>query len=959
VLSLGETRFPRPGRMTGFAVSPTPGAGRRSRATPPPAGEIRRNVGGVLHGRDAEQARLSALLEDAAQGRAGTLLVHGEPGVGKSALLENLIQNAAPGIRVLRTQGVESEAPLAFAALHRLLRPVLGSVDRLPAPQSRALQSAFGLVDDATVEPFLVALATLSMLTAAAEEAPVLCVVDDAQWLDEASAEALLVASRRLQADRVAVVFAARDGEGRTFAPDGVPTLALTGLTGPAARALLAEAVGTAMPDQVVDRLMGQASGNPLALIELPTTLNGAQLSGDAPLPAQLPLSAGVERVFLDRCRRLPSHVQTLLLVAAADDSGHVATVRQAAAALGADPASLDAAERSGLLVVDNDTVRVRHPLVRSAVYQAATSRERREAHRALAAALDGATDPDRKAWHQAHAVDAPDEAVVAALQATGERAERRSGYAAAAAAYERAAELTAAERPRAVHLFAAARTSWSAGRTAQARALAAAARDLSDDVVLSADIARLRGRIEVNVGSAVDAHRMFTGACRSVTAQDPARALELAVAAALLSTYGADSGTDLDVTALAVDAASSDTMRTRCLGHLLLSLTQAAGQEWYPALASFRAALSAGADIGDLDVLSHLGNAALHLGDDEAHLRSFTAMTAGAREAGAVMLVLYALPRLGFTQLVTGRWAALRSSAEEALALSVSAGHRPLGAVSLGWLTLLAALQGRPASEYDALLGDLEAATAQPLGVLADPVHDLIRWAQGTRAAHDGDSRTALHHLGSIRLSTLTRLTAVDRIDAAVRAGDPEQAALWVKQLTPFAEGTRWSWALAAVDHGRALLAGPADAPALFESALAHHERARTEGGGRPYDRARTSLAYGEVLRRTQRRVDARTHLRSALETFEDLRAEPLTSRATQELRASGETARKRDPSTLLDFTPMERQVAELVSQGMSNKEIAAQCWVSPRTVAFHLRNIFTKAGITSRGELAHVDLR
>ena len=251
-------------------------------------------------------------------------------------------------------------------------------------------------------------------------------------------------------------------------------------------------------------------------------------------------------------------------------------------------------------------------------------------------------------------------------------------------------------------------------------------------------------------------------------------------------------------------------------------------------------------------------------------------------------------------------------------------------------------------------MLADLDAATGQPLGVLADPVHDLMRWAQGTRAAHEGDTNAAVHHFASIRLSTIGRLAALDRIDAAVRAGDREQAAVWVKQLVPYADGTQWPWACAAVDHGRALLAEPAAAPALFDSALAHHARA----GGRPYDAARTHLAYGEFLRRSQRRVDARTHLRSALQTFEDLRAEPFVTRAAQELRASGETARKRDPSTLLNLTPMERQVAQLVSQGMSNKDIAAQCWVSPRTVAFHLRNIFTKTGVTSRGELAHVDL-
>lgn len=916
-----------------------------------------RSVSNVLHGRDTERERLAALLDGARDGHAGTLLLHGEPGVGKSALLEDLVATAAD-VQVLRAQGVESEAPLPFAALHRLLRPVLGNLDRLPAPQARALRAAFGEADDVAVEPFLAALATLSLLTEVAEDKPVLCVIDDAQWLDQATADAVLVAARRLGADRVAVVFAARDGEGHAFAPDGVPTLALTPLAVDAARALLTEAAGAPVPDDVADRLMTQAAGNPLALVELPSTLSGDQLAGAEPMPAQLHLTEGIERVFLDRCRRLPPPVQTLLLVAAAEDSGHVATIRVAAESLGADPDSLDAAERSGLLVVDGDTVRVRHPLVRSAVYQAATSKERREAHQALADALDPAEDPDRYAWHRAAAVDSPDPMVVAGLTDAGARAERRGGYAAASAAYARAAQLTAGEQDRAVLLYAAARTAWAAGQTTPARTLSAAARELADDRVLRADIDRLRGRIDVNIGSATDAHHTFAAAARAVSSDDPNRALELAVAAVLLSTYGADSGATFDTAALAADAVAGQTPRTRCLGHLLLTLSRAAAHDWAPAVASLRAALDAGADVADLDLLSHLGNAALHVGDDDAHHRSFTAMVTGARDAGAGMLVLYALPRLGFTQVVTGRWAALRSNAEDALSLSASAGQRQLAAAPLGWLTVLAALQGRPDAEYDPLFADLDEAAGQPLGVLADPVHDLMRWAQGTRAAHDGDTRAALHHFGSIRVSAISRLAAVDRVDAAVRAGEYEQAAAWVKELAPFADGTRWPWALAAVDHGRALLAEPADAPALFEAALTHHANAAAHRGGRPYDRARTELAYGEFLRRSQRRVDARSHLRAALETFEDLRAEPLAARVSQELRASGETVRKRNPSTQLTLTPMERQVAGLVRQGLSNKDIAAQCWVSPRTVAFHLRNIFTKAGVTSRGELAQLDL-
>jgi DNA-binding CsgD family transcriptional regulator len=915
----------------------------------------------VLRGRDAERARLSSVLHDAQAGRAGTLLVHGEPGAGKSALLDDLVASAGSDVCVIRTQGVESEAPLAFAALHRLLRPVLGLLGRLPSPQARCLRIAFGLdFDEAgadALQPFLVALATLSMLTEAAEATTVLCVIDDAQWLDQATADALMVASRRLGADRVAVVFAARDGEGRSFAPDGVPSMALPPLTGAAAREVLTEAAGGVVPDEVADQLIGQAAGNALALVELPTTLSRDQLHGTAPMPAQPQLTAGMERVFLDRCRRLPARVQTLLLVAAADDSGRVGTVRRAAAYLDVDGEAFDAAERSGLIVVDGGRLRFRHPLVRSAVYQAATSGERRQAHRALADVLDSGTDADRHAWHRAASVDGPDAGVVADLDAAADRAERRGGFAAAAAAHARAAELTDGERARAVRLFAAARNAWSAGQTPLARTLVAAAREDTHDTLLRADIDRLRGRIDVNVGSAVDAHRTFTAAARAVASVDPARALELAVAAALLRTYGADSGTPFDIHTLAAAAATGVTAHGRCLGHLLLSLTQASGRDWSAALASLHSALCEGADLDDPDVLAHLGNASLHLGDDEAHRRSFTRMLAGARDAGAAMLVLYALPRLGFTQFATGHWTDLRRSAEEARSLSVSAGQRPLGAVPLGLLTLLAAVQGRPATELDELLAGLDAAARQPLGVLADPVHDLGRWAQGTRAAHDGDARAALHHFAAIRLSTLGRLAALDRIEAAVSSGDHRQAAAWIEDLAVFADGTARPWASAVVDHGRALLAAPADTADLFERALAHHADA-PRGETHPYDHARTHLAYGEWLRRTQRRVDARTHLRAALETFQDLRAEPLAARAAQELRASGETARKRDVSTLLHLTPMERQVAELARQGMSNKDIAAQCWVSHRTVAFHLRNIFAKAGVASRGELAQLDL-
>jgi DNA-binding CsgD family transcriptional regulator len=315
-------------------------------------------------------------------------------------------------------------------------------------------------------------------------------------------------------------------------------------------------------------------------------------------------------------------------------------------------------------------------------------------------------------------------------------------------------------------------------------------------------------------------------------------------------------------------------------------------------------------------------------------------------------MAVVYTLPRLCFGYLVAGDWAAVRSSAEEALALGASMGQRALTAPPLAWLTLLAALQGR--DDYDTLLADLEEVVAvHPLGILTDPVHDLTRWAKGAHATAAADNFGALHHLSRLRLPVLARMAAAERIDAAVRAGEPGLARHWVHELAGFADATGRAWALATVAYGQAMTADPADADRLFLEALAQHTRAR-----RPCDQARTHLAYGEWLRRSQRRLDAREHLRHALETFSEVRAEALAERATAELRASGETARKREPSTLVRLTPMELKVAQLVASGLSNKNVAAQIWVSPRTVAFHLRNVFAKAGVTSRGELAQLEL-
>jgi DNA-binding CsgD family transcriptional regulator len=906
----------------------------------------------VMVGRERERQLLRALVEGARGGSAGTLVVRGEPGVGKSALLDDFVAGAGDAT-VLRTQGLEVEAPLAFAALHRLLRPVTRLRGGLAEPQARALRIALGEEEEgASVEPFLVGVATLSILTTAAEENPVLCVVDDAHWLDAATAGALLFCAHRLGADRVALVFAARDGAWGTFDPQGLRELVVTGLDPDASRTLLQARLGTATRAEVLERIVAETRGNPLAMLELPAELTRNQLSGVEPLPSQLHLTSRVEQLFLGRSRRLPPAVQTMLLLVAADDSGEPGVVRRAAAALGLVDADLQAAVDSGLLVESAMSLSLRHPLVRSAVYQAATAAQRRDAHRALADALSDHGDPDREAWHRASAAEGPDPEVVGALELAGTRAHRRGGHVAALAAYERAAALCDDPAKRSELTFAAARSAWACGRAGQAQALLSKAREATNDPLLLADVARLRGHIEVNLGSAAEAHRIFVAAAQAVHSIDQARALDIGVAAAVMRTFGADSGTPLPVTDALVVPVAGDPPRTLCLRHMLVAMTRVAEGDWHAASAALDRALELGDQVDDRDVLWNLANAALQLGADRAQQRFYGYALSRAREAGAVPAVVYCLQRVCFGQYLAGDLVAVRSSAEEAISLGQSIGQPAMTAPPIAWLAVLAALQDR--DDHDRHLARLgELVTAYPLGILTDPVHDLTRWAKGLRAAGSGDSVGALHHLARFRLPVLARMSAAERIEAAVRAGDTAAALGWTDELARFADATGRPWALATVAFGRALTAGQAEADALFRESLAHHA-----GAGRPLDAGRAQLAYGEWLRRSQRRVDARQHLRQAVETFQDLRAVSLAARANQELRASGETARKRDPSTLVKLTPTELQIARLVRSGLSNKDVAAQCWISPRTVAFHLRNVFAKAGVTSRGELAQLDL-
>ncbi len=853
---------------------------------------------------------------------------------------------------MLRTRGVESEAPLPFAALHRLLRPTLGHLDRIPARQADALRAAFGESSADVSDRHLVFLATLNLLSVVAEDQPLLAVVDDAHWLDDASAAALQFAARRLEGEAVAVVFAVRDDETGQFDPRDVTLLVVGGVDDTAAEALIADQVSTPVAATVRAELLEATGGNPLGLVELTRALSPAQLSGAERLPDRLPLTEGVERAFLDRYRRLPEPTQTLLLLVAADDSGRVLTLTRAAGHLGVGAEALDAAEESGLLDVDDGGVlALRHPLVRSAVYGAATSGRRRQAHRALADALDGTPDEDRRAWHLAASVAGPDEKVVAALDEAAERARRRGGHEAAAAAWTRAAELTVDASARARRLCAAASSMLAAGRPLETEQLARAGLVSATDPLLRADLLQLQAQVEWNTRSLDDGYRMVCQAAETAAPHDPTRARILAMLASALASFGARSADAPEPATILASPGDDAPAPDRVAGWLLEGFTAVAARDWATAAAAFRRGWDTPIGPGAHPLLHHnLAIATMHLGDDIRAIELHDLQLQHAREAGAINMTEHALTRGVVFRIATGAWTEAAAAAQEALLLDRNLDLEELTAFPLAELAVIAALRGDP--QAPARRAELDVALREhvPHGAVNGLVLGLAHWAAARQL--DAPPATALHHLERIELPVVRGLAALDRIETAAAAGRRELAEEWLEELRTFAQGTDMPWAWAAVHHGQATLGGP-DAEDNFQRALEWHSLSP-----RVPARARTQLAFGEYLRRRRRRTDARGHLRAALDTFETLGAGFWAERASQELRASGETVRRGSDLVPTGLTPSEAQIAALVRQGLSNKEVAGRLFVSPRTVDFHLRNVYTKLGITSRTELASLAL-
>ncbi|HSJ43862.1 MAG TPA: LuxR family transcriptional regulator [Euzebyales bacterium] len=908
---------------------------------------------GMLYGRETERGVIGELLREAAEFRGGALVLVGRPGAGKTALLQDTAR--AADALVLRAQGVESESELPFAALHQLLRPLADHVDRLPEPQADALRSALGRQRRGVGTPdrFLVSVATLGVLSAAGEDRLVLCLVDDAQWLDGASASALTFVARRLDVERVALLFGVRQGEAAGFDGGGLPVLPVAGLDHGSGGALLSDRAGMPFSPDVVARLVDETAGNALALAELPSMLTPAQLSGRQPLPSPLHLPGGVEGAFLQRVHRLPVATQTLLLVAATDTTRRVTTVLQAAATLGVPAASLDVAESAELVEVRGEQLDFRHPLVRSAVYQGATTRERRQSHQALASVLDGDVEVERRAWHRAAAAFGPDEGVVADLEAAAARATARGGYEAAWAALERAADLTVERERRAQLLTGAADNAWRGGQLRYAETLANNARSLASDPLLRAVSDRLRAWIQMTVGSPLAARQILVQASRDISRTDPELATELIGEATETAWVVQDHTAGAHVDDITADLSPSNEPRIRFYHHLIAGFRGLLQDDLEPAMQALRHVITIAREIDDTQLLVRAGHCAFHVGDDAAAYDLNVRVVVRARSAGAVGVLLPALERLAHAQVLTSRWTAAVASASEAARLARETGQRQLAALPVAWLALVAARHG-DYDAFEAALAEAEVlAATESLGVYQGMLRAVASWARGVQLADSGHPASALGWLQEIDHPVVTRMAALDRIEVALHADRKDLADAWLTSFERFAEHTAAPWAEARVAHCRALLGDDIDAAQHFDTALMHHQRSQ-----RSFERARTELAYGRFLRRARRRVLARTHLRAALDVFEALGAEPWTDRARVELRASGQTARKREPSTAAALTPQELQVARFVAQGLATKEVAAQLFLSPRTIEFHLRNVFTKLQISSRIELAHLPL-
>lgn len=873
--------------------------------------------------------------------------MHGEAGVGKTALLDYLADRAS-GFRVEWVAGCQSEMELAFAGLHQLCAPMLDGVERLPGPQRHALRTAFGMSSGPAPDQFLIGLAVLGLLSDVAEERPLLCVIDDQQWLDRASAQILAFVGRRLGAESVGMVFGVRELDQDL---GGMPDLRVDGLPAAEAAELLAAVLPGPLDPRVRDQIVAETGGNPLALLELPRTLTPAELAGGYGLPDVTRVSVGLEETFRRRLEALPDETRRLLVVAAADPTGDSAMIWRAAGRLGIPPEAAVPAAEGGLAVFGN-RVRFRHPLVRSAAYRSASPDEKRLAHGALAEAIDPDTDADRRAWHHAHAVAGPDEDVAAELERSADQAQARGGLAAAAAFLERAYLLTVDPDKRAARALAAASAKAQVGALDASHELLVAAESGPLNDFQQARVEMVRAQIAFVADRSSDGPPLLLSAARRLAKIDANLSRETyleSLSAAVIVDGLAVGGTVVEV-AHAMTAAPPPAPDPRPHDLLLDGMSTWYCDGYATAVPIFRRALAgfeSGLDNSEFRWLWLACLAAIAVWDDDSWDRLSKRHVRMSRSSGALSQIPFALTLRTLMLVFIGDLAAAAPLIEEleVAMQATGASLAPVGAM------VLTAYRGDPEPAL-AVIETMHKESIQRGGgitVVAD-------WAQA--ALNNGianypealaAARRAVYQEGTLGPPPWALL---ELIEAAVRAGVPETAADALRRLTEQTSVCRTDWALAVEARSRALLSDGDVAEGLYRQAIEHFGRTRVRAG-----LARAHLLYGEWLRRERRRADAREQLRLAHTMLEAMGMEAFAERARRELAATGETARKRSVITNdRELTAQELQIARLARDGLSNPEIGTRLFISAKTVQYHLRKVFAKLDITSRSQLDRV---
>ncbi|QRY52375.1 helix-turn-helix transcriptional regulator [Mycolicibacterium septicum] len=919
-----------------------------------------------LRGRVSECAALRTLVSGGRSGGSAVMVVRGEAGVGKTALLDYVVEHA-PGFRVTQVAGVESDMELAFAGLHQLCAPLLDHLDKLPEPQRDALSVAFGRGVGPVPDRFLVGLAVLSLLAAAADRKPLLCVVDDAQWLDQVSVQTLGFVARRLLAEPVVLVFGVRDGhDGSVDVLPGLPELRVEGLADSDARALLDSVLLHRIDERVRDRVVAETRGNPLALLEIPRNVPAAELAGGFWLGSARLWVGKVEEGFVRRIQSLPDDTRRLVLLAAADPLGDPMLFSRAAAHLGIGMDALAPAEAAGVIEFGS-RMRFHHPLVRSAAYRAADTADRREVHRALAVATDPELDPDRRAWHAANAATGPDDAVAAELEASAWRAQSRGGIAAAATFLERSAILSADPALRGARAIAAAGAKREAAAPEAAYELLSLAElnPLTD--LQRAQVGRLRAQMEFTrsrggmPGAPAVRHAaaLLLDAAKQLEHLDDELARETYIEAMAAAMFASSSQPEALVSAAEAARAAVEGVvaPSRPIDFLLIGMAKLVTEGLAAAADDLRTALELWCEHArrhDGRALRWLTlafpivqeSAAHEIWDDDLIDRLATDMVGYARATGALAVLPAAIAYQAGAHVHQGEFVTAARLMEEADSISAAIGHHPMKYHKVE----LAAWRGDLAEAGDLI----EAGNAQGIakgegrllgaaGYAAAVLYNgLGRYEEALAAAQKA---CEYHNLG------FYSWTLLELIEAAVRVGERDVAEDAVRRLEVCAGASETDWGIGALAGARAMLADDAEADALFAEAVERLTRTRIG-----VQVARTHLRYGEWLRRQKRRTSAREHLNVAYEMFTKMGADAFAERARRELTATGEKVRKQPLASGDELTAQEAQIAQLARDGLTNQEIGAQLFISTHTVEWHLRKVFVKLGVRSRRQLRSV---